>query len=289
MHILASAGLHVGVVAFWTLFLCERLTLPRKASAGIIIGTLWLYALMAGGRPSVTRAVVMATLYFGAILFEREPDGPTTLAAAALLILLFQPTALFESGFQLSFLTVLTLTLGMPAWQAWWRPRIEGRVARPLPRKVVWWVVEMAGLSLLAQVGAAPVVAADYNEVSLSGFLANALVVPTLFAVIPLGFLGAGLWGLGHALGGALLALAGLGLRYVTAMVRLFGESAWASRAVTTPSPALIALYYGLIFGLGAFLSRMSVGRGAKEGGVALEKGVASQAPTTRRFPASKG
>ena len=51
VHILASAGLHVGVVAFWLLFLCERLTLPRKISAALIIGTLWLYALMAGGRP----------------------------------------------------------------------------------------------------------------------------------------------------------------------------------------------------------------------------------------------
>ena len=255
VHILASAGLHVGVVAFWTLFLCERLTLPRKASAGAIIGTLWLYALMAGGRPSVTRAVVMATLYFGAILFEREPDLPTTLAAAALLILLVQPTALWESGFQLSFLTVLTLTAGMPVWQAWWRPRV-GRISRPLPRRVLWWAVEMAGLSLLAQVGAAPVVASDYNEISLSGFFANALVVPALFGLIPLGFLGAALWGLGHALGGALLALTGLGLRYVTTVVRLFGESPLASRAVVTPSPMLMVLYYGVVFGLAALLTR---------------------------------
>ena len=255
VHILASAGLHVGVVAFWVLFLCERLTLPRKASAGIIIGTLWLYALMAGGRPSVTRAVVMATLYFGAILFEREPDLPTTLAAAALLILIVQPTALLEAGFQLSFLTVLTLAVGMPVWQAWWKPRVA-RVTRPIPRKIVWWAVEMAGLSLLAQIGAAPVVANDYNEVSLSGFCANAMVVPMLFGLIPLGFLGAALWGLGHALGGALLALTGLGLRYVTTVVRLFGESAWASRAVVTPSPMLIGLYYGIVFGVAAIFSR---------------------------------
>ncbi len=256
VHILASAGLHVGVVAWWALWLCERLTLPRKASALLIVGTLWLYALMAGGRPSVTRAVVMATLYFGAMVFEREPDAPTALAAAALIVLFQQPTALLEAGFQLSFLTVLTLMLGMPVWQAWWRPRLERHVTRPLPRKMIWWMVEMAGLSLLAQIGALPVVAADYNEASGSGFLANALVVPTLFLLVPLGLIGAALWGLWPAGGGALLHGAGLGLGYVVTVVRLFGEGAWSYRAVLTPPPLLIVGYYALLFGLARWLSR---------------------------------
>ena len=260
VHILASAGLHVGVVAFWILFLCERLTLPRKVSAGVIIGTLWLYALMAGGRPSVTRAVVMATVYFGALLFEREPDLPTTLAAAALTILLVQPTALLEAGFQLSFLTVITLALAMPVWQAWWRPRIERRLAWPRVRKAALWGVEMAGLSLLAQVGALPVVAGDYNEVSLSGFVANALVVPVLLLLIPLGFAGSALGCLWHGLGSALLRLASLGLGYVTLVVRLFGGSAWAFRAVLTPSPALIVLYYAVVFGVVFLLRRHTEG-----------------------------
>ncbi|MBV9850044.1 MAG: ComEC family competence protein [Armatimonadetes bacterium] len=269
VHVLASAGLHVGVVAFWVLFLCERLTLPRKASASVIIGTLWLYALMAGGRPSVTRAVVMATLYFGAILFEREPDLPTTLAAAALVILLMQPTALLEAGFQMSFLTVLTLALAMPVWHGWWRPRIEQRLARPVPRKIALWAVEMAGLSLLAQAGAWPIVASDYNEVSLSGFVANALVVPALFLLVPLGFAGAALWGLWQGLGGALLGLAGLGLGYVTAVVRAFGEGAWAYRAVLTPSPALMVGYYALIFGVAFLFSRRSTPQTVLVGGEA--------------------
>ena len=96
--------------------------------------------------------------------------------------------------------------------------------------------------------------------------------------MIPLGFLGAGLWGLWHGLGGSLLALAGLGLRYITTIVRLFGESAWASRAVLTPPPALIVLYYALVFGLAAFFSWRAAGG----------EGVASQAPTTRMLPATK-
>ena len=256
VHILASAGLHVGVVAFWVLWLCERLTLPRKWSAVLTVGTLWLYAMMAGGRPSVTRACVIATIYFGAILFEREPDPLTALAAAALVVLFPQPMALMEAGFQLSFLTVLTLMLGMPLWQAWWRPRLEKAIKQPLPRKALWWMVEMLGLSLLAQAGALPIVTADYNEASLSGVIANALVVPALFLLVPLGLTGAALQAAWPAGGTAVLHLTGLGLNYVITLVRFFGEGAWAYRAIAPPPPGLIVSYYILLFGLFSALTR---------------------------------
>lgn len=247
VHILASAGLHVGIVAFWLLWLFEGLTLPRKLSAVLIILLLWLYAVACGGRPSVTRAVIMATVYFAAILFERDPDLPTTVAVAALLILLEQPTALLEAGFQLSFLTVLTLALGMPVWERFWRPRVAARFVRPLPRKAVWWSLEMVGLSLLAQIGSAPIVATSYNEVSLLGVFANALVVPMLFIVIPLGFLGAALWNVWHVLGLGLLVMTGWGLHYIVWVVRGCGESVWAARALPTPPPLAVACYYALV------------------------------------------
>ena len=205
---------------------------------------------MAGGRPSVTRAVLMATLYFGAMLCEREPDLPTTLAAAALFILIAQPTALLESGFQFSFLTVITFVALMPVWEPFWKPLLEARIADARLSKAAFWVLEMLGLSLLAQIGSAPVVASNYNEVSLFGFFANALVVPGLFVLIPLGFLGALLWNLWHPLGGVLLSGVGWGLRFVVWVVRGCGESAWAYRALPTPSPFMVAAYYLLILGV---------------------------------------
>lgn len=247
VHILASAGLHVGIVAFWLFFLFERLTLPRKLSALLIILSLCLYALACGGRPSVTRAVLMATVYFAAILFERDPDLPTSVGVAALIILIGQPTALLEAGFQLSFLTVMTLAMGMPVWEHFWRRRVEARFARPWPRKVVWYALEMVGLALWAQIGSAPIVATDYNEISLIGVFANAVVVPMLFVVIPLGFLGAALWNVWHVLGLGLLVMTGWGLHYVVWVVRGCGESAWAFRALPTPPPLAVLCYYAVV------------------------------------------
>lgn len=249
VHILATAGLHVGILAWWLLFLCERLTLPRKLSAVLIIGTLWLYAMACGGRPSVTRAVVMATVYFLAIVFEREPDAPTALAVAALFVLLAQPTALWDAGFQLSFLTVLTLALALPVWEAFWRPRLERWVSSVRLRRAAGRALELVGLTLFAQIGAAPIVASAYNQVSLAGVWANLLVVPLLFALVPLGLAGALVWQIGHAAGVALLHAAGWGLVSLIGIVRAFGEAPWTARAVAPPAPIWIVAYYAVIYG----------------------------------------
>ena len=247
VHILASAGLHVGILAFWLERLGRKLTLPRKLQVLLLMGCLVLYALVCGGRPAVVRAVVMACLYFGAVLFEREPDGPTTVAAASLLILLLQPTALLEPGFQLSFLTILTLSLTMPLWDGFWRPRVLGWISFPPAAKAALWAVEGIGLAGLAQLGSLPIVAAAYDQVSLSGWLANLFVVPALFILIPLGFAGVLLLGVWHMAGLWLLAGAGWSIGRVLAVVHGFGASSWSFRAVPPPPVPLVVCYYALI------------------------------------------
>ena len=255
VHILASAGLHVGIVIYWLLTLCERLTLPRKASASVIILTLIFYVLLCGGRPSVTRAVIMAVVYCAAFLFERDPDLPTTLAAAALIILTLTPTALLESGFQLSFLTVLTLAVGLPAWNELGKSRLEllptGRT-----RKIARRAWELVGVSLLAQLGSLPIVARDYNEVSLLGIVANLLVVPVLFVLIPIGFAGVIVWPVWHAAAHLLfMPCAGL-LAWIVTVVQACAAPAWASQAVPPPPMLWIVTYYAALLGILTMLPR---------------------------------
>ena len=249
VHILASAGLHVGILALWLERLLRKLTLPRKVQAVLLIASLLLYALVCGGRPAVVRAALMASLYFGAVLFEREPDGPTAIGAAALIILLFQPTALFEPGFQLSFLTIFTLALTMPAWSGFWHPRLAAGIGQPALRRAAEWAVDGLGLSLLAQLGAAPVVALSYSEVSLTSGLANALVVPCLFVLIPPGLLGILAWTFWHTLGALLLAAAGHGITLILAVVRGLGELPGSYFALPPPPLPLVLAFYALVYG----------------------------------------
>lgn len=259
VHVLASAGLHVGIVAVCLLALFRALTLPHKLSALLLVGVLVLYALVCGGRPGVTRAVIVAVVYLAALLCERAPDGPTTLGAAALVILAGQPTALWEAGFQLSFMTVLTLAIGMPAWSAFWQPRLERLFVRGAARKAAGWAVELCGLAIVAQLGALPMVAYDYNQVSLLSVPANLLVVPTLFLVIPLGFAGVLMWPLWHGAGAGLLWLCHWGLVWIVFVVRLCAAPGWAAIALPSPAPGLIVAYYLVLAGCALSLRRLSL------------------------------
>ncbi len=248
VHILASAGLHVGILAFWLERLLQKLTLPRKVQAVLLIASLLLYALVCGGRPAVVRAVLMAALYFGATLFEREPDAPTAVGAAALIILALQPTALLEPGFQLSFLTIATLAVTMPVWNGFWRPKLAA-VKPPWVHKPLEWLVDGFGLSLLAQLGAMPVTASAYSEVSLTAWAANGLVVPLLFVLIPLGMAGILLRTLSHALGALILTAAGWGVAVIVRVVTTLGELPWAYFALPPPPLPLVVLFYTLVYG----------------------------------------
>lgn len=256
VHILASAGLHVGIIAasLWLLF--NSLTLHRKASAATLIGLLWVYVFLSGERPSVTRAVLMATIYFGALLFEREPDLPTTLAASAFAMLAVSPSSLFESGFLLSFATVITLAMIMPVWDAWLRPRIDALpLARPW-RRLLLRAAELVGVTVFSQIGALPVVASAYNEMSLSGFAANVLVVPLLFLIIPLGITGVTLGIVWRPLSAVFFAGASPLLGWTVDIVRAFGESSTGFTATPPPDPVAVACYYAAVAGLSWYFAK---------------------------------
>ncbi len=264
VHILASAGLHVGIVAGAFLLLGRLLTLPRKLTLITTIAALAFYAMVCGGRPSVTRAVIMAGIFLAGFLLEREPDVATSLAAAALSILAWQPPALLETGFQMTFLTVATLAVCMPVWDALAERFLPYR--RSPVRRALVWGVDLAGVSLVAQIGAAPVVAMAYNEVSCGGFVANLLVVPPLFALIPLSLLALALSAISPAFGDLLFPACAWMVRFIIGIVRWSGEASWAYRVVESPSPVAVAAYYA-----GLFAIALGIGRRMKDKAAATE------------------
>lgn len=112
-HILALSGLHVGIIALViTLALYPLyITGAGKWRALIVITILWLYAAVTGLSPSVTRAVIMMSVFLVGRLLQRRTSSVNSLCFAALVILIADPGALFTIGFQLSFSAVLSILL----------------------------------------------------------------------------------------------------------------------------------------------------------------------------------
>lgn len=110
-HFLVISGLHVAMLAAVALWLINRLRVAAWLQFSLVNFLMWSYALMVGAQPSVMRAVVMLTIVLLRELLFRAGVGASTLAAAALAMLVWQPRDLFNPSFQLSFLTVLLIVL----------------------------------------------------------------------------------------------------------------------------------------------------------------------------------
>lgn len=112
-HFLALSGLHVGIVAMLLslALLPVRLLAGRRWQYAAVIVLLWGYAMLTGLGTSVTRACVMGTLVMGGAVLRRPSVPLNALCAAAVVVLMIQPWALFQACFQLSFMAVAGILL----------------------------------------------------------------------------------------------------------------------------------------------------------------------------------
>ncbi|MDB5466248.1 MAG: ComEC/Rec2 family protein [Phenylobacterium sp.] len=67
------------------------------------------YLVLSGSPPPAKRAAITAAVAFGAILVERQAISLHALALAAMAVLLLQPEAVTEPGFQMSFAATAAL------------------------------------------------------------------------------------------------------------------------------------------------------------------------------------
>lgn len=108
-HVLALSGFHVGILAFFLQALLLPLSLRKRTTT--ICFVLAVYALLTGLRPSIVRAVGFYLLYYLSFLFHRRYDLISALCIMCAGILLLHPLSILDVGFQLSFLSVLSIAL----------------------------------------------------------------------------------------------------------------------------------------------------------------------------------
>ncbi|MDE6342979.1 MAG: ComEC/Rec2 family competence protein, partial [Muribaculaceae bacterium] len=103
-HALALSGMHLAIIAGFLMMLIwpAKLAGKYKWGYGAAILLLWMYVLVTGMANSSVRAAIMITLAFSAVMLERKNSSKDALWAACLIILIFDPSALFDAGFQLS-------------------------------------------------------------------------------------------------------------------------------------------------------------------------------------------
>ena len=182
VHVICVAGLHVGIL-FWMLnillFFFDRFKHGKIIRTVILLLLLWLYALFTGMATPVIRATVMLSFLVIGRQFARYTNSINTLAASALLMLLINPFELADTGFQLSYLSVLGILTIYPILNGLFEP------AQFIIRKT--W--ELACLSASAQLAIFPLSLLYFHQFPNYFILTNLLVVPLLSIVIYSGIL----------------------------------------------------------------------------------------------------
>ena len=110
-HLLAISGTHVALLAAALLLVGAVVRVSRRTAVCSTLLLTWLYLLVIGAPPSAVRAGIMITLALFAFLLQRPTAPSAIVAGAALGILAFDPLAILDIGFQLSFAGILGIML----------------------------------------------------------------------------------------------------------------------------------------------------------------------------------
>ena len=138
--------------------------------------------MITGATPSVVRAGVMIILFEVGWIVRRESDGLNSLAIAAMLLLLWNPYTVYDTGFRLSFAATFAILL----------------FATPIAnlcglQKVHWrWLRFLIGafsVTIAAQIGTIPLSVASFHELPVLSVLANVIVAPLLPLILGSGIL----------------------------------------------------------------------------------------------------
>ncbi|HEY6354452.1 MAG TPA: DNA internalization-related competence protein ComEC/Rec2, partial [Burkholderiaceae bacterium] len=214
-HLMSISGLHVtmfawlagGCVAWlWRRSPRACLWLPSPQAGrlgGLLIAAL--YALIAGfGVPSQRTLLMLAAAVALRATGTRWP-WPLVLIAAAVVVTVFDPWALLQAGFWLSFAAVGLLMASDPLQQ---QVAAHGAMAHARA---------MLRTQAIATLGLAPLSLAFFQQLSLVGFLANLVAIPWITLVVtPLALAGVALPWLWQAAAAAMAALVAL-LQWLTA------------------------------------------------------------------------
>lgn len=180
VHILSVSGLHIGFILLFITYLLKPFPNTKRGSflkLIIILASLSLFGILAGLAPSVIRSVTMFSFVAIGMYLRRSTNIYHTLLVSVLLILLFQPSFLFDVGFQLSYTALFFILWLQPLLSNLWLPK----------NKIANYFWDILTVSFAAQIGAFPLSIYYFHQFPGLFFVTNLVIIPFLSIIMALG------------------------------------------------------------------------------------------------------
>ena len=168
-HILAVSGLHIGVIYGLYSFMNARIKKYKRITGLVFFLILVLYGTVADWTPSITRAIMLVFFKVIAELNHKKYDFLSSLSIINVIMLMVNPYALYNIGFQLSFLSALGLSIITPRY------------------KTIFHDVFRIPITL--QLFLLPYMVRVYNHISFLGVFANIISVFIVSLYVPIGII----------------------------------------------------------------------------------------------------
>ena len=247
VHVLTTAGLHLGIMAALVAWLLGLFPIPRGARVMTTLAAAWLYAMLAGMHLPTLRAATMLTAGTAAHEMGRGRTQSAVFAAAASAVMLPHPLIVLSPSFSMSFACVIGIALVSPALS-----ELGLREGGKLPH----FLVEVLRTSLAVQIALWPFQALYFNAFTPYAVLANAVVVPLVGLVMAAG---AGLCVCSLALPALAVPLGNItwwGLLAIVGAVRFCAALPASHIDVPPPTHGFLVLYWACLGALVLALQR---------------------------------
>lgn len=168
-HIFAISGLHVAFVSWLFFEGLLRIGVRKEIATLVLLIILPIYGVIAGGAPSVWRAVSVVELILLMRYFRWHVSIDDALAISFICFVLLEPGVIYQVGFQLSYLATVSLVYSAVIF-----------------RRFTNWLIRSFFVTFVCQLLVYPLLLHHFYEISISSFLANIIFVPLFsFVILP--------------------------------------------------------------------------------------------------------
>ena len=172
-HVIAISGGNIALFAMLAWGLARALVAARRLSIVSAMTMIAAYGLLVGAGASVGRAVIAALLFLAATLAGHRTPPLNVIAVVGALFLLWDPLALADVGFLLSFGATAGILIAAPSWLA--RADASPRAAKA--------AIAVVFATVAAEIALLPVQATAFHRVTVAGLALNLVAIPAMSVV----------------------------------------------------------------------------------------------------------
>ena len=241
-HVIAISGGNIAILTAVLIFVARAFRIHYRAAAVASILILLFYAEVAGGSPSVSRAVAAAVVFLCAMMVDHRGAPLNVVAIAGILGVAAIPVSVLDAGFLLSFGATAGIILGTKTVEAGFSRPLTGRL-----KAASTVVTTILAATLCAEIAIAPIAASFFSRLTAAGLVVNFAAIPLMTVVQCASMVLLALSSVSDTAADTAAIVVHAAASGLLESARLVELAPWLARDVPAPTWWLCAVYYAAV------------------------------------------